>query len=66
MDGWGAAVNGSAVAVGMEDETFQTVPLPAGMSTVVFSYWPRGFTLALLAAGVAVLFIGAVALRRRF
>ncbi len=66
MDGWNATVNGRAVGMGMAEDTFQTVLLPAGTSTVVFSYWPRGFTMSLLAAGVALLFIGAVALRRRF
>lgn len=42
MDGWRARVNGVAAPVGMVDETFQAVELPAGRSTVEFSYAPAG------------------------
>lgn len=42
MEGWQARVNGVAVPVGIEEETFQAVDLPAGRSTVAFRYAPRG------------------------
>lgn len=56
--GWTAEVNGHSADVsayappGSTVGLFQTIPLPAGTSTVTFSYRPRGFDAALAAAGV--------------
>jgi hypothetical protein len=54
MRGWNARINGDVADIGLEDDTFQTVALPAGNSQVVFSYWPPGFTFALTAAIAAM------------
>lgn len=57
LRGWSAKINGGDVTVGREDETFQTVQLPAGASDVTFRYWPPHFTQAIAAAFVALMFI---------
>lgn len=59
--GWTAKVNGHSAAVtayapaGSTVGLFQTIQVPAGTSTVTFTYRPRGFDAALAAAGVSVL-----------
>ncbi len=40
MKGWHATVNGTAAPIGTSEGTFQTVALPAGTSTVAFSFLP--------------------------
>jgi hypothetical protein len=59
LPGWTATINGATVAV-HEDRNgppglFQAVPVPAGTSTVRFTYLPPHETLALSAAAVALL-----------
>lgn len=61
MRGWRARINGAAASIGREDETFQTVALPAGQSQVTFSYRPPGIGMALTASVVAILFMVAAA-----
>jgi hypothetical protein len=60
MRGWSARINGRSAVLGQEDDTFQTVDLPAGKSIVSFSYWPPGFTPALVAALAGMAFVLAV------
>lgn len=60
MRGWRATVNGKPVPVGMSDDTFQTVELPAGAAQVEFTYAPTGMNAALTMAGGALLLILAV------
>jgi hypothetical protein len=60
MRGWTAQVNGTPAAVSLVEEAFQGVELPAGASTVSFTYAPAGVRpscavalMALLAALIA-------------
>jgi hypothetical protein len=55
--GWSARVNGTATEVAPFDRTFQRVALPAGRSTIVFSFSPPG-----IAYGYAAFLAGALAL----
>ncbi|MDQ2851359.1 MAG: hypothetical protein M3Y49_11610 [Actinomycetota bacterium] len=53
--GWTATVNGSARTVADNPSTlFQLVRVPAGVSTVTYSYLPPHFVLAVVASGVVV------------
>lgn len=66
--GWQATVNGEPTPIIRADVMFRAVPIPAGTSTVVFSYepaWLPGALIAGAAAWVAVLSWGAVAVIRR-
>lgn len=77
LPGWHATVDGSAAAItpvragGLSADALQSVPVPAGDSTVRFDYWPRGVTASLAAVAAAILamlacgIVGAVRLRRR-
>jgi Bacterial membrane protein YfhO len=60
FDGWSATVNGKNAAIQPFDEAFQSVQLPAGTSTVRFSYVPRGGNIALLGELTVLLAILAV------
>jgi uncharacterized membrane protein YfhO len=55
MRGWTAAVNNTAVPIGLADNTFQTINLPAGDSRIQFNYEPPGGKLALSVALAALL-----------
>ena len=66
MDGWTARVNGTGTNIGLTEDTFQTVSLPAGESRIVFRYEPRGFAAAKFAALAALLIILAVLIRAAF
>jgi hypothetical protein len=57
--GWRATVNGSPVAITIQDGVFQRVNLPAGSSRVSFTYAPPHAELALLAAALGVLALAA-------
>ena len=55
MPGWHATVNGQSASIGTLDGVYQTVAVPAGTSTLAFSFLPRheeaagaGFALAVL------------------
>lgn len=63
MRGWQATVNGKPVPIGLSDDTFQTVELPAGATRVEFTYAPMGMNAALAMAGAALLLILAVLAR---
>ncbi len=45
--GWRATVNDRAVPVAVANYAFRAVPVPAGASTVVFSYEPTSYRLGL-------------------
>ncbi|HUD46977.1 MAG TPA: YfhO family protein [Candidatus Baltobacteraceae bacterium] len=55
--GWSATVNGGPAPIYRADYNFRAVPLPAGKSTVAFSYRPASLRIGmyLCAAGVLVL-----------
>lgn len=63
MRGWRATVNGKPVPIGLSDDTFQTIELPAGAAQVEFTYAPTGMNAALAMAGIALLLILAVLAR---
>lgn len=65
MDGWTARVNDTSMDVGLAEDAFQTVPLPAGESSIVFRYEPKGFAAAKYAALLALLFVVVVLIRAR-
>lgn len=67
LPGWHASVNGLPAATLPTDLAFRGVGIPAGASTVVFSYDPPHERLALLMPLVAVLglLLVAVVMRRR-
>jgi uncharacterized membrane protein YfhO len=50
--GWRAAVNGAETPIYRADVMFRAVSVPAGESTVVFTYYPTNWNLALF-IGVA-------------
>ncbi|MFH2204918.1 MAG: YfhO family protein, partial [Elusimicrobiota bacterium] len=51
--GWRAEVNGTPAPLLRADYNFRAVPLPAGRSTVVFSYEPASFRIGVLLACLA-------------
>lgn len=61
MPGWSATVNGRAVAITNDDEIFQAIDLPAGQSTIKYSYSPPYIWLGYLglALGLAAI-VGSV------
>ena len=63
--GWSATVNGRPAPVLRADYNFRAVSLPAGKSTVRFTYWPRGLTLGLFLCGFTALGLGVVWFRTR-
>lgn len=63
MRGWQATINGKPVPIGLSDDTFQTIELPAGAARVEFTYAPTGMNAALAMAGVALLLVLAVLVR---
>ncbi len=69
MLGWTATVNGAAVPIGLVDNTFQAIPVPAGEARVQFRYAPPGFAVALVGALIAkalILAAFALAVTRRY
>ena len=61
--GWRAEVNGRPAAVRRADYAFRAVPVPAGRSTVRFTYVPFSFWLGLALAALSALGLGWVWLR---
>ena len=57
--GWSATVNGSPVTICRADYNFRAVPLPAGTSTVVFSYFPGSLRWGMILCGAGVLALAA-------
>ncbi len=66
--GWRAEVDGTPAEVVIADYAFRSVPLPAGVHTVIWTYMPNGFvagvTVALVAVGLALLYMLLVGPRR--
>ena len=60
MRGWSARVNGAQAVIREAEGTFQEVALPAGLSSVEFSYEPALFRPALALAGLALLVVSGV------
>ncbi len=57
MSGWHAYVNGKEVPITASDIAYQSIPVPAGTSTVTYSFAPPHVHYALLAALLAGLFL---------
>jgi hypothetical protein len=66
MPGWAASVNGIPAGIVELDRAFQQVDVPAGRSTVAFSFSPPGigFGYATFAAGILALVLVALKDRR--
>jgi uncharacterized membrane protein YfhO len=65
MAGWQAYVNGKLVTIRTSDGVYQSVPVPAGTSTVTYTFLPPHEKLAMLAGLLALLFfLGAWVLER--
>ncbi len=65
MPGWSASVSGRSTTVGTYEKVFQAVAVPAGVSTVTFSFAPPHTNIALAAFVLAVLALLATVVRRR-
>jgi hypothetical protein len=67
--GWVARVNGAAVPILRANHAFRAVEIPAGRSTLEFSYEPASFRtgirLAATAAGIQLAWLIAAGVRRR-
>jgi hypothetical protein len=67
MAGWKAFVNGKAVTLHTQSGVYQTIKVPAGTSTVTYSFLPPHEKYAVLLALLAALFlIGALVYERRY
>lgn len=66
MNGWRAAVNGHDVPIDTASGVYQSVSVPAGTSTVTYSFTPPHEKYALLAAFLAALFLAGSWLVGRF
>ncbi|HEX9045772.1 MAG TPA: YfhO family protein [Verrucomicrobiae bacterium] len=56
--GWTATVNGSSAKIYRADYNFRAVPVPAGKSTVDFSYRPASFRIGLMLSATGWLIVG--------
>ena len=67
MPGWNAEVNGRSTPITTVNDTFQSIPLHVGSSTVTFTFEPPHIRLAWLASGIGflVLAVGRFRSRRR-
>jgi len=65
MSGWRAYVNGKEVPITASDIAYQSIPVPAGTSTVTFTFLPPHVRYALVAALVAALFLAFSWIRER-
>jgi hypothetical protein len=57
MPGWHAQVRGDSVAVHADGQIFQSVRVPAGRSTVNFSFTPPHETVAFIAFGIGIVLL---------
>ncbi len=57
VPGWNATVNGRTAGITMQDNLLQQIAIPAGHDTVTLTYWPRSFTIGLLLAALAMLWL---------
>jgi hypothetical protein len=58
--GWSATVNGEPAPIYRADYNFRAVSLPAGKSTVAFSYRPESFRVGMLFCAAGIFVLGAV------
>jgi hypothetical protein len=58
--GWSATVNGEAAPIQRADYNFRAVLLPAGKSTVGFSYRPESLRIGMVLCAMGILALGAV------
>jgi uncharacterized membrane protein YfhO len=66
MPGWHAQVNGKSVTIKARDGVYQTVKVPAGTSTVTYSFLPPHEKYAVLLAFAGAFFlIGSWVIERR-
>jgi hypothetical protein len=56
--GWRATVNGAPAPIYQADYNFRAVPLPAGKSTVIFSYRPESFRIGIYLCALGILLLG--------
>jgi hypothetical protein len=56
--GWHATVNGAAAPIYRADYNFRAVPLPAGKSTVIFSYRPESLRMGVYLCALGILLLG--------
>ncbi|MDR3438331.1 hypothetical protein [Telmatospirillum sp.] len=63
MHGWLATIDGRPASIGLADNTFQTLDLPAGVTHIEFEYRPRGVRTAMIIACVALLLVSVVLVR---
>jgi hypothetical protein len=66
MPGWTAKVNGSSTNITSDNGLTETVALPAGTSTITYSFLPPHEELAALLAAISFLVMAATWLPRRF
>ncbi len=57
--GWRATVNGAPAPIYRADFNFRAVPLPAGKSTVIFSYRPESLRIGIYLCALGILLLGA-------
>jgi hypothetical protein len=63
--GWKATVNGQPARIYRADYNFRAVQLPAGKSTVCFSYQPASFRIGIALGAAGLLILGAMWFRSR-
>jgi hypothetical protein len=56
--GWSATVNGNPAPIYRADYNFRAVSLPAGKSTVVFSYFPASLRIGMMLCAAGLLALG--------
>jgi hypothetical protein len=56
--GWRATVNGAPAPIYQADYNFRAVRLPAGKSTVIFSYRPESFRIGIYLCALGILLLG--------
>jgi Bacterial membrane protein YfhO len=65
MAGWSATVNGRSARVGIQNDRYQTVELPQGMSVISFEFAPPHARISWLAAAAAAIILVAGGWRTR-
>jgi hypothetical protein len=57
-DGWKAKVNGHAQRIFRANYNFMAVPIPAGESHIVLTYWPAAFEIGAICAAIGLMIFG--------
>jgi hypothetical protein len=65
MPGWSAHVNGMAMTISSTDGLTQTVAVPAGTSTITFTYLPPHEEVAMIVSALALVAIASTWRPRR-